>query len=742
MSTNTLIVENRDHALLDFEFRKAIAWGWSILGVFSIISALTSQPNIQSWQIYYSASVLASMLLAYILDYKFQSAIVYTPILLVQWFSPFFLSDRSQNSWISIGLLAVATIVSLSNISNTKISISLSILAIILQQFIASQDLPSVTDSNDLLLLNGYFGVTWCLLITFGLLYIRRGYIRYHDGIEEQLNLVYENQLMRSKNALAINTKDYRNLQLHGTVLNTLIYARDNMNLSDPKTRVELASLIEKDVAILRNESTPADSLENRIRQAVNEIGNRKIDIWLEPIKEFYIEENIKLQILEILREKILNLKKHTRAENCEISIGIEPIKVSGFAFVRPAQYHLVIEIKDDALKFDLLNQSDHSSNALSSKSLNRILEPILAKQRVIVDRNKVNHLIEIPLINFQPNAAQKLFDLRNKSQEFVAKSYVLLSMLYGAICLPALIRVNVPTEIFLLCSLVVIGSLVSVFTPKFNITITLINALLSLFPILLAVQGDVVCKNLDYLPWIFNGLIGPIFFAVLTIPIKVIRWIPVALFFIESIIATNLLPTACRGLLSGSIPGILVLSFLAVLVLRIRQRSYRKDQIVINKFQSESYSFAETRMRLDLERDEIVESLAKYAASIPLSTRDSKALLSQLNFYILEIRALLVSAEYFDNKLVQAVYYLVKGRLRQDRYSELHIITDKFAEFESENSYTELEKALKFQLKNEPLRISILTSDKTEIRYTEIEKENTTPKVLFEDANIRLLRN
>jgi hypothetical protein len=255
-------------------------------------------------------------------------------------------------------------------------------------------------------------------------------------------------------------------------------------------------------------------------------------------------------------------------------------------------------------------------------------------------------------------------------------------------------------------------------------------------------VQGDVVCKNLDYLPWIFNGLIGPIFFAVLTIPIRVIRWIPVALFFIESIIATNLLPTSCRGLLSGSIPGILVLSFLAVLVLRIRQRSYKKDQIVINKFQSESYSFAETRMRLDLERDEIVESLAKYAASIPLSTRSSEDLIKQLNFYILEIRALLVSAEYFDNKLVQAVYYLVKGRLRQDRYSELHIITDKFAEFESENSYTELEKALKFQLKNEPLRISILSTDKTEVRYTEIEKGNTLPKVLFEDANIRLIRN
>jgi hypothetical protein len=288
----------------------------------------------------------------------------------------------------------------------------------------------------------------------------------------------------------------------------------------------------------------------------------------------------------------------------------------------------------------------------------------------------------------------------------------------------------------------VVIGSLISVFTPKFTITITLLNALLALFPILLAVQGEVSCKNLDYLPWIFNGLIGPIFFAVLTIPIKVIRWIPVALFFVESVIATYLLPPECRGLLSGSIPGILVLSFLAVLVLRIRQRSYKKDQLVINKFQSDSYSHAETRLRLDLERDEIVESLAKYASSIPLSNRDAKELLTQLNFYILEIRALLVSAEYFDNKLVQAVYYLVKGRLRQDRYSELHIITDKFAEFESENSYTELEKALKFQLKNEPLRISILSTDKTEVRYTEIEKENTLTKVFFEDTNIRLIKN
>ncbi len=742
MSANSLVEEKRDHSLLHFEFRRAIAWGWSILGALSIISALVSQSTIQSWQIYYSIAVLVSMVLAYLLDYLFKSALVYSPILLVLWFSPLFLRDQSQEPWISIGLIAVATVVSVSNIENTKISLSLSFLAIILQQILANQDLPSVTDSQDLLLLNGYFGITWSLLIAFGLLYIRRGYIRYHDSIDEQLEKVYENQLTRSRTALAINTKDYRNLQLHGTVLNTLIYARDNLDLSKSEERSNLASLIAKDVSILRNEATPEDSLENRIRKSVNEIGNRNLNIWLEPIKDFELDENAKLQILEILREKILNLKKHSKTQNCEISVSIQNVKVSGFAFMRPTQYRIVIEVKDDALEYEIDQKNDHSAQLLKSKSLNRILEPILAKQSVAVVNKRSTHFIEIPLINFQPNAAQKLFDLRSKSQEFVAKSYVLISMLYGAICLPALLRVNVPIEVFLVSSLITIGSFISVFTPKFNISITLINAGLSLLPLLLAVQGDVVCENLNYLPWIFNGIIGPIFFAVLTIPFKYFRWIPAILFFIESIIVSNLLPESCEGLLSGSTPAIVVLSFLAIVVLRIRQRSDKKDQLLINQFQSDSYSFAETRLRLDLERDEIVESLAKYAASIPLSTRSSEDLQKQLNFYILEIRALLVSAEYFDHKLVQAIYYLVKERLRQNRYSELHIVTDKFAEFESEASYAELEKVLKFQLKNEPIRITILSSDKTEVRYTEIEKEISIPKVLFEDAKIRLVRN
>jgi hypothetical protein len=628
-----------------------------------------------------------------------------------------------------------------SNFENVKISLSLSFIAIFLQQFIALQNLPSITDNNDILLLKGYFAVSWCLLITLGLLYIRRGYIRYHDSIEDQLNEVYENQLLKSKSALAINIQDYRNLQLHGTVLNTLIYARDNLNLGKLKDRKKLSNLLTSDIAVLKGGSDFENYLEFAIRKTASEIGNREMDVWIEPIKINGVPDEARNQIVEIVREKILNLKKHSLAQNCEISVQVTSLKSSGFAFVRPTQYRVVIEIKDDAIAYEGTDNSKHETGVLGSKSLNRILEPILATQGVRVENNTTIHHIEIPLINFQPDASQKLFDLRNKSQEFVAKSYVLISMLYGAISLPALLRVNIPTDVFLVLAIVVIGSIISVFTPRFNIPITLANGLLALLPLYLATNNQQSCQNLDYLPWIFNGLIGPIFFAVLTIPYQIFRWLPAIIFFIESIVVTELLPQECQSLLAGSTPAIIVLSFLAIIVLRIRKRSYSSDQNIITQFQNEANIFTDVKFKIDHERNDLIDSLAQFATIIPLSPESEATLKKQLDFYILEIRALLVSTEYFDHRLVQAIYYVVKNRLHQEIYSELHIVTDKFAEFESDKSYVELERALSTHLKNKDLRISIVSTDKTEVRYAILNNRSPEAKVLFEDANIRLVK-
>lgn len=741
MSQDISKSESPDHSLLYHEFKWAIAWGWGIIGFFSIISALTSQDQLNSWQIIYSISLVITILISIFFHRTFNSTLSYAPVPLFLWFSPFFLTDSNQKPWISIGFICVATIISLTNIEDLRIVIPLILASIALQQFMAVQDFPSVTDSNDLLLLKGYFGVAWCLLIGIGLVYIRQGYLRYHDSIDQQLASVYENQLVQSKSVLAINTADYRNIQLHGTVLNTLIYARDNLKLNLRPDRLKLASLIKKDIEIFQNESKPEESLERRLRNMLGSLGNRELDVWLNPIEEPMIEEGTKAQVIEIVREKVLNLKKHTLAQNCEIRIEIAPIQSERLSFIRPTQYRLVIEFKDDAAYFDDKNLSKQVEQVKNSKSLNRLLSPLNAFENFEVDHLNLLHRIEIPLINFQPNAVEQLFELRRTSQEFVAKSYVLISMFYGAVCLPALTRVNAPTPILLLSAVIVVGSFASILIPKYNFALSISNAALALLVLPLAVSSSPVCADLQYLPWIFNCLIGPIFFAVLVNSNRILRWIPAILFFLESIVVANQLPAACETLLNGSTPGIVILSFLALLVLNIRNRNTRKDKELVQQYRRESNRFLETKVRIQQEQEEIIELLAKFSASIPLTKISAEELKEKLNLSILQIRALLVSTEYFDSKLVQALYFQVKNRLLNEKSTELHILTDNFNDFEKDESFTQLDKILKFRDRNQPIKIALVSSDKTEIRVSKVDSKASLRR-FFEDKKVRLLRN
>lgn len=730
-----------DHSLLYHEFRWAVAWGWSIIGFLSIISALTSQDQISTWQKNYSIAVLVAILISIYFHRSFNSALSYAPVPLTLWFSPFFLTDPNQKPWISIGFIAVATIISITNIEDLRIGIPLIIISIAFQQFIAFQDLPSITDSNDLLLLKGYFGITWCLLIGIGLVYIRQGYIRYHDSIDQQIASVYENQLIQSKSVLAINTADYRNIQLHGTVLNTLIYARDNLKLAVRSDRLKLASLIKKDIEIFQGESKPEESLERKLRSMLAGLGNRELDIWLNPIEEREIPETTKKQVIEIVREKILNLKKHTSAQNCEVKIEIAPIQTERLAFIRPVQYRLIIEFKDDAAFYDESNARNQFEQAKNSKSLNRLLTPLNAIEIFEEDHLNQVHRIQIPLLNFQPNAVEQLFELRRTSQEFVAKSYVLISMFYGAVCLPALIRVGAPKEILGISTLIVIASFASILSPKYNFAVSIGNAGLALLPLLLAVKSSPICADLQYLPWIFNCLIGPIFFAVLVIPNRVIRWVPAFLFFLESIYVTDKLPNSCETLLNGSTPGIVILSLLALLVLNIRKRNTKRDKELVQQYRRNSNRFLETKVRIQQEQEEIIEYLSNFSSSIPLAKISEKELKVKLNLSILRIRALLVSTEYFDSKVVQALYFEVKNRLIDQKSTELHILTDKFNEFQKEESFNQINKLFTFRDRTQAVRVEVLSSDKTEIRVSKVDSKSSM-RMFFEDKKVRLLRN
>jgi len=212
-------------------------------------------------------------------------------------------------------------------------------------------------------------------------------------------------------------------------------------------------------------------------------------------------------------------------------------------------------------------------------------------------------------------------------------------------------------------------------------------------------------------------------------------------LFFLESIYISNKLPQACEALLSGSTPGIVILSLLALLVLNIRKRNTKKDKELVQQYRRDSNRLLETKVRIQQEQEEIIEYLANFSASIPLTKISAAALKEQLNISILLIRSLLVSTEYFDSKLVQAVYFQVKLRLLNGKSTELHIMTDKFNDFEKDDSYTQIDKLMKFRNINQAIRVAIVSADKTEIRVSKIDNRAAL-KTFFEDKKVKLLRN
>jgi hypothetical protein len=175
--------------------------------------------------------------------------------------------------------------------------------------------------------------------------------------------------------------------------------------------------------------------------------------------------------------------------------------------------------------------------------------------------------------------------------------------------------------------------------------------------------------------------------------------------------------------------------------VLRIRRTRSVEDQELIKSYEYESSEHETTSKKLDDERNEIIENLKKYATMLRSNKTDLADPLKQIRFFILEIRALLVSAEYFNHQIVQAVYFKVKDRLRKDRLTELHIFTDEFNDFDSDASIKELAKIDLDGYLNKDLKVAITKADKTEVRFSDISNEKSQPKIIFEDKKVRLVR-
>jgi hypothetical protein len=233
--------------LADLEFRRISLIAWPTIAILFSIQALTSESEIRDWQIYYIIGIALTVGFSILIQRISNLTHPFIPFALYMLLAPVVLGDLPASPWMSYGLLTVAASIYVATINPWPIAIACILALSALQIWTVNMGLASFTDQRDMQLLGGFFATVWMMGIGLLISYIRNQYLQVTSSIENQIDSLKESISKRLQGITKQNRDDSRNLKLHGTVLNTLIYARNNSEyLSDRST---IIATLEKEIS-------------------------------------------------------------------------------------------------------------------------------------------------------------------------------------------------------------------------------------------------------------------------------------------------------------------------------------------------------------------------------------------------------------------------------------------------------------------------------------------------------------
>ena len=337
-----------------------------------------------------------SYLLANKFNYNWIVLFTFLPILLV----PIYVDPYVESGWISYGLIIAIFVITASSIESEVFALTLVIFGVICQYVVAKLNLTGVIDNQDILLLNSYFSSTWLLICGIILIIIRRSYLKFCDQIDEQLFRVEEELQEEAKSLSQLNLKDHRNIVIHGTVLNTLISF--NQIFDRPKSQQSLSTQLTQDLGKIES----IDSA-NRNPITVQELLSKNLSSYGLNLT-YEISSNIRIQtdlienLIEIIREIVLNTQKHTDSKKVLIAIN---------------QYSDLLQIQISeifATRIIPAAASKKLTGARTSLTLDRLVKATSAQITfdTPVTSDRLVYKIEIPthINRFQGTKTNKLF--------------------------------------------------------------------------------------------------------------------------------------------------------------------------------------------------------------------------------------------------------------------------------------------------------------------------------------------
>ena len=565
-------------------------------------------------------------------------------------------------TWTSIGLITVTIAVYITNIESKLIRFVALALALVFQTLGAEFHFRSVDDTSDLSYGHTYYSNLWLLLVFGFLLNLHENYIKVSYEIDEQIDDLENLIETQSQRVKLLNLRDSMNLRLHGTVLNTLLFIKKSfVQKSDYMPGIKA---LQNDV---RNfPIKPSGSFQEKVSQefGINNPYRVKIDV-LE-IHNLDLNENIQDQIVEVVREIILNLSKHTKASRASIAI-------------TQSEFHILITVNEDSVLLSPINSIEKLiSEAGQSRSLRRLLQTLDAEHAIkyLPTTREISHQISIDTRPLDVNPEDEIGVLRGKSVSLIADRFALLAIIYGVAIIPPLIiarGVRLPIVAFALSiGLALLSWYLKNNTLKF--CSALFASLLGLAVIPLFLGGSYRCENMNELPWIFNGLLGSILLISASASSRILKWGPLLAFVAEAISTRFVLPNQCSVILQGSTPGLILILIFAYLIGRRRTLNIQSDTTFLQSIKSRNDRFQITLSELELVREELLLELNQLAESLLNDPAMSAERLEFVDLEIQKLRVFLICSEFFEFEFIRATYTMVRSRLLNSLPTKIHI--------------------------------------------------------------------
>ena len=695
----------RNEIAIELERQLVYVISWPTLVFIFSLQAIFAKSPISTWQIAFI--VIAWFLLgtSYLLLRWLSAPYAFSITGVYLLFLPFIFQDPNAKPWMSYGLIVFIVTFLAVDIGKWFISIPLVGLLTVLQQFVSHHRFTSISDSRDISALQGYFSSLWVFGFGFGAFWVLREYLRRATSLEESLSSYQKEIYARLRNINKLNRRDYRNIQLHGTVLNTLNGALLNPEIiKNPKS---LSRLLRTDI-----ESLLLDPVtEGEVRQKFKEISSQtNLRVFAKIFPWPIIDRRISAQSLELIRELLINTQRHTTADRAWISVE------------KKSDNSILLQFRENSLrKTEREIASQRVALARGSRTIKRLIQGLDAQ--ISIDANEdasgLIYRIQIPLRPEEIDPAEIIYRMRISPINFFTTGLARLTIGYSVFCLPGYFQLHLDWRVLGLVIISTLVSISSIFIKEYERILVYAGAYLA---VLGFAVGGMLFQGCDvgvYIPWLFNYAIGLVFLAAITGRNKIFRWAPAALFTLESLFLPKLFYVGCENLLAGSTPGLIVIVLCAIATIRGRQRYSRKLALTTSGIYSDNEKLANAERAIDVEAEGVITEIAKFAELIESRPIPAKRLINEIRRQVDLARAFLLCSEHFESAFIRELYDFSKDRFADGQTTRLQIYGENFAELQDEQKSRAIFTMLYESLDTKSLEITLQGLDRVTLQVT-----------------------